>query len=121
MIQGVTDFWPPWAYYETGNYGPAAPQTARITSPLEDRVQVKPDGTRFLRYQLPHQPVEPGSVFVGGYVRSTTDGLLFNLANRQVGVIDFDTGIFEVWLDYDESPGLSSRTVEYIYPRRTSG
>jgi hypothetical protein len=115
----VTDQWPPWGYYETGNYGPDAPQTRALAFPLDDRVLEKPDGTRYLRYQVPQQPIEPGSLFVGGYLRSTVGGLLFNPANLQVGLVNFDTGVFEVWLDYDESPGKSSRTVEYIFPRRT--
>lgn len=115
----MTDDWPPQPYYETGNYGPVSPASYSMAFVLDDRVQVKPDGTRYLRYQLAQQPIEPGSLFVGGYLRSTVDGRLFNPANIQSGLVNFDTGIFEVWLDYDESPGLGSRTVEYVYPRRT--
>jgi hypothetical protein len=86
---------------------------------LDPQVQVKPDGTRYLRYQLPKQPIEPGSLFIGGYLRSTVDGLLFNPANRQVGVVDFDTGVFDIDIEYNGSPGISTRTVEFVYPRRS--
>jgi len=113
------DVWPPIGYWETGNYGPDSPAKFGMAFVLDQTVQVKPDGTRFLRYQLPQQPIEPGSLFVGGYIRSTIDGLLFNPANIQVGVIDFDTGVFEILIEYNESPGIYSRTVEYIYPKRS--
>ena len=96
-----------------------SPARFAMVFPLDEKVQVNAAGRRYIRYQLPQQPVEPGSVFVGGYLRSTADGLLFNPANNQVGTIDFDTGVFTVEIDYDESPGVSSRTVEYIYPRRS--
>lgn len=115
----MTDVWPPLSYWETGNYGPESPSMFALAFVLDPQVQVKPDGTRYLRYQLPKQPIEPGSLFVGGYLRSTVDGLLFNPANRQVGVVDFDTGVFDLDIEYNGAPGISTRTVEFIYPRRS--
>lgn len=114
------DWYPPPTYFTTGNYGPPAPETILTVPPISPSVQVKADGTRFLRYQLPQVPIEIGSLAVAGFLRSTVDGELRHIQTDALcGTVDFDNGIFEVYVDYDQAPGLGSRTVQYVFPRRT--
>jgi len=111
------DWYPPPTYFTTGNYGPPAPETVLTVSPLDPKVQVKSDGTRYLRFQLPQAPIQIASLVVAGFLRSTVDGELRHIQTDVLcGVADFDTGIFEVFVDL--APGLGSRTVQYVYPRR---
>lgn len=108
-----TDNWIPWAYFETWRFGPRTQATFAYASPLDPRILVKSDGTRYVRYQTPKSPVKPSSLKVGGYLRSTADGQLLNPANKQAGSVDYTTGLFEVWIDYDESPGAGSREIAF--------
>lgn len=104
--------WPPPTYFTTGTYGPVPRERLTAVTPLGG-VQRKPDGSRFVRYQTPEAPLVPGSLRVAGYLRSLSDGSLLNPADKVVGTVDWATGIFEVMVEYDQSPGLGSRVVEY--------
>lgn len=70
------------------------------------------DETRFAIYQLPENPVEPGSVAVAGYLFSNAAGELVDGAGTVAGTVDFTTGMFEV--DLTLSPDAGSRQVQYL-------
>jgi len=108
-----TDNWIPWAYLDTWNFSPRVRSVAAFAVPLDGKIHVDDNGRRYVRYQTSKSPIKPGSLRVGGYLRSTEAGELLNSANVQAGVVDFTNGLFEVWIDYDKSPGSGSREVVY--------
>lgn len=122
--------WPPPNYYTTFNLTDDT-QNVRFLSPIDAAVVgpgagtpgLEPmptrDGPRILRYQLPEAPVENGSVRIDGYLRSTNEaqGKLLDFdKNQEVGTVDHDTGLIEI--NVELAPGLSSRRVQFIFPRR---
>lgn len=101
-------FPPPAWWYETtvaASHGVTGAEVAPLR--FEDR-----DEARFAIYQLPENPVEPGSVSVSGYLFSDSAGNLVDGGGVVAGTVDFETGMFEV--DLTLSPDGGSRQVQYL-------
>jgi hypothetical protein len=122
--------WPPPNYYttfelrdETKQHFFVTPIDTEIIDAEGNRVDTPglgdPEGgKRFLRYMLPKAPVVLGSVRVDGYLRSSPEvqgKLLLFASDTEVGTVDHDTGLMVI--DIDLAPGLSSRRVEFVFPR----
>ncbi len=108
--------WPPPSYYTT--FDPKDSQLGlsfRLRA-LDPKVVVAEDGRRFMRYQVPQTPVQPGSVRLDGSLYDV-DGELFTFGQtpRLAGTIDYASGVLEV--DIDVSPGIYSRIVVYSVAR----
>ena len=73
------------------------------------------DDARFAIYQLPENPIEPGSLSVAGYLFSNTAGELVDGDGVVAGTVDFTTGMFEV--DLSLSPDAGARMVQYLLPQ----
>jgi len=72
------------------------------------------DGVKHARYQLPENPVEPGSVATGGYLFSNLAGELIDGDGVVAGTVDFTTGLIVINLTISPDPG--AREVQYALP-----
>lgn len=121
--------WPPPNYYTTFDLNDDTASRAFL-SPIDAEIvgpgagvpgingELAREGPRVLRYQLPEVPVALGSVRVDGYLRSTSEieGKLLDFEkNMEVGTVNHDTGLIEI--NVELAPGLSSRRVDYVFPR----
>jgi len=104
-------FPPPAWWYEA---------TAAISSNRFRRFEIPPldypvlEGVKHARYQLPENPVEPGSVLAGGYLFSNLAGELIDSKGVLAGGVDFATGIIVINLTVSPDPG--TRLMQYALP-----
>lgn len=107
----TTEQFPPVAWWYDTVVSPSHGVKFGEMVPLgyEDR-----DGTRFVTYQVPENPVEPGSVSVDGYLFSNLAGELVDGHSVVAGTVDFATGLIEIDLSVSPDPG--SRIVQYLLP-----
>jgi len=100
--------WPPPGYFWSKNPTVTTRDKTVVIYPLDDDVVV--GGTQ--RYQLPDAPVEPGSVFVDGYLWSQPTGELIAPDGTLAGEVDFITGLLSI--DTTVSSGITSRRAQYV-------
>lgn len=101
-------FPPPGWWHET-TVAPGSGRARRVEiTALDYPVR---DGVKYARYQLPENPIEPGSLTTGGYLFSNVAGELIDGNGVVAGTVDFTTGIMEIDLSLSPDPG--ARTMQY--------
>ena len=104
--------WPPSGYFWSKNPVITTQDRTEVVVPIHSAIFTLAGGERVMRYQLTETPVEPGSVFMDGYLRTDNTGELFDRENEVVGAVNFTTGFIEI--DIGKSPDLGSRRVQYV-------